>query len=116
MCLFVKLAVMLSPLIEETVRQGMVIKELERGQFGGFLSAGRQVIHHFLVAQIEPRRQSPAAGTLPEWPCNLPGGVLWNGSGVPFSACLTCRFWNAEIGICSRQPQHEVGRFRRYKL
>ncbi|MFM7038475.1 MAG: hypothetical protein ACKO2L_12220 [Planctomycetaceae bacterium] len=106
---------MLSPLIEETARQGMVIKELERGLFGGFLSAGRQVIDQFLVAQIEPRRQSPAAGTLPDWPCNLHGGVLWSDSEVPFSARLTCRFWSAKIGLCSGQPQHEPRRFHRYK-
>gem|GEM_PF-2541699 len=87
---FVKLAVMLSPLIEEAVRQGLVIKELECGLFGGSLSAGRQVIDQFLVAQIKPRRQSPAAGTLPEWPCKLCGGVFWSDSGVPFPACLTC--------------------------
>jgi len=62
---FVKLAVMLSPLIEEAARQGTVIKEPGRGQFGGFLSAGRQVIDQFLVAQIKPRRQSLATGTLP---------------------------------------------------
>ena len=113
---FVKLAVMLSPLLEEATRQGMVIKKLERGPFGGFLSAGRQVIDQFLVAQIEPRRQSPKAGPLPDWPCDLRGGVFWSDSEVPFPACLSCRFWNAEIGICSRQPQYEVGRFRRYKL
>ena len=87
---FVKLAVMLSPLTEEAVRQGMVIKELERGLFGGSLSAGRQVIDQFLVAQIEHRRQSPKAGTLPEWPCNLCGGVLWSDSGLPFPGCLLC--------------------------
>jgi len=65
----VKLAVMLSPLIEEAARQGMVIKEPGRGLFGGFLSAGRQEIDQFLVAQTEPRHQSPAAGTLPDGPC-----------------------------------------------
>jgi len=48
---FVKLAVMLSPLIEEAVRQGMVIKEFERGLFGGLLSTGRHMIDQFLVAQ-----------------------------------------------------------------
>jgi len=44
----VKLPVMLSPLQEETVRRGLVIKELERGPFGGFLSADRQAIDQFL--------------------------------------------------------------------
>jgi len=83
----VKLAVMLSPLIEEAARQGMVIKEFKRGLFGGFLSAGKQVIDQFFAAQIEPRRKSPAAGTLPDGPCKLRGGVLWSDSGVPFPAC-----------------------------
>jgi len=86
---FVKLAVMLSPLIEETARQGMVTKELERGLFGGLPSAGRQVIDQFLVAQIEPRPKSPAAGTLPERLLKLCGGVFWSDSGVPFPGCLT---------------------------
>jgi len=85
----VKLPVMLSPLQEETVRRGLVIKELERGPFGGFLSADRQAIDQFLVAQIKPRLKSPAAGTLPDGPCKLRGGVLWSDSGVPFPVCLT---------------------------
>jgi len=68
------------------------------------------------TVKTEPRRQSTAAGTLPDWPRKLRGGVLWSDSGVPFSACLTCRFWNAEIGLCSGQPQHEPGRFRCYKV
>jgi len=67
------------------------------------------------TVKIEPRRQSPAAGTLPDWPCKLRGGVLWSDSRVPFSTCLTCRFWSAELGLCSRQPQHKPGRFNRYK-
>jgi len=49
--IFVKLAVTLSPQIEEAVRQGMVIKEFERGLFGGLLSTGRHMIDQFLVAQ-----------------------------------------------------------------
>jgi hypothetical protein len=48
---FVKLAVMLSPLVEEAVRQGLTIKEFERGLFGGLLCTGRQVIKQFLIAQ-----------------------------------------------------------------
>ena len=48
---FVKLAVMLSPLIVKAVRQGMVTIELERGLFGGLLSTGRHMIDQFLVAQ-----------------------------------------------------------------
>lgn len=48
---FVKLAVILSPLIEEAVRQGMVIKGFERGLFGGLLSTGRHMIDQFLLAQ-----------------------------------------------------------------
>ena len=68
-----------------------------------------------LIVKIEHRPKSPAAGTLPDGPCKLRGGVLWSDSRVPFSACLTCRIWNAEIGLCSRQPQHEAGRSRRYK-
>ena len=48
---FVKLAVMLSPLVEEAVRQGMVIKELERGLLGGLLSTGRHMINQFLLVQ-----------------------------------------------------------------
>jgi hypothetical protein len=48
---FVKLAVTLSPLVEETVRQGITIKEFERGLFGGLLCTGRQVINQFLIAQ-----------------------------------------------------------------
>jgi hypothetical protein len=48
---FVKLAVTLSPLVEEAVRQGITIKEFERGLFGGLLCAGRQVINQFLIAQ-----------------------------------------------------------------
>jgi|GEM_PF-4958171 len=67
------------------------------------------------TVKIEPRPKSPAAGTLPEWPCKLCGGVFWSDSGVPFPACLTCRFRSAEIGLSSRQPQHEPGRFNRYK-
>jgi len=67
------------------------------------------------TVKIEPRRQSPTAGTLPDGLCNLRGGVFWSDSGVPFPACLTCRFWNAEIGLCSGQPQHQPGRFHRYK-
>ena len=67
------------------------------------------------TVKIEPRPKSPAAGTLPERPRNLRGGVLWSDSGVPFHACLTCRFWSAEIGLCSGQPQHEPGRFHRCK-
>jgi len=42
------------------------------------------------TVKFEPRRQSPAAGTLPEWPRKLRGGVLWSGSGVPFPGCLLC--------------------------
>ena len=41
---FVKLAVILSPLIEEAVRQGITMKEFERGLFGGLLCTGKQVI------------------------------------------------------------------------
>jgi len=48
---FVKLAVKLSPLVEEAVRQGSTIKEFERGLFGGLLCTGRQVINQFLIAQ-----------------------------------------------------------------
>ena len=48
---FVKLAVTLSPLVEEAVRQGITIKEFERGLFGGLLCTGRQVINQFLIAQ-----------------------------------------------------------------
>jgi len=48
---FVKLAVMLCPLVEEAVRPGMVIKEFERGLFGELLSTGRHMIDQFLVAQ-----------------------------------------------------------------
>ena len=65
--------------------------------------------------KIEPRPKSPAAGTLPDGPCKLCGGVLWSDSRVPFPACLPCRFWNAEIGLCSGRPQHEARRFHRYK-
>jgi len=39
---FVKLAVTLSPLVEEVVRQGIRIKEFERGLFGGLLCSGKQ--------------------------------------------------------------------------
>jgi len=48
---FVKLAVILSPLIEEAVRQGITMKEFERGLFGGLLCTGKQVIDEFLIAQ-----------------------------------------------------------------
>jgi len=65
--------------------------------------------------KTEPRRQSTAAGTLPDWPCKLRGSVLWSISGVPFPACLPCRFWSAEIGLCSGQSQLEAGRFHRCK-
>jgi len=58
----------------------------------------------------------PQRGHSPDGPCKLRGGVLWSDLGVPFPACLTCRFWSAEIGLCSGQPQHEPGRFSRYKV
>jgi len=40
------------------------------------------------TVKIELRPKSPAAGTLPQRPGNLCGGVLWSDSGVPFHACL----------------------------
>jgi hypothetical protein len=46
-----RFAVLLSPLVEEAVRQGITIKEFERGLFGGLLCTGRQVIDQFLIAQ-----------------------------------------------------------------
>ena len=49
--LFVKLAVMLFPLAEEAVRQGMTMKEFERGLLGGLLCTGRNVVDQFLIAQ-----------------------------------------------------------------
>lgn len=48
---FVKLAVMLFPLAEEAVRQGMTMKEFERGLLGGLLWTGRRVVDQFLIAQ-----------------------------------------------------------------
>ena len=39
---FVKLAVMLFPLAEEAVRQGMTMKKFERGLFGGLLCTGNR--------------------------------------------------------------------------
>lgn len=48
---FVKLAVMLFALAEEAVRQGMTMKEFERGLFGGLLCTGKRVIDQFLMAQ-----------------------------------------------------------------
>jgi len=42
------------------------------------------------TVKIEPRRQYPAPGTLPDGPCKLRGGVLWSDSGVPFPGCLLC--------------------------
>ncbi len=48
---FVKFAVMLSPLIEEAVRQGITMNEFERRLFGGLLCTGKQVIDQFLIAQ-----------------------------------------------------------------
>lgn len=48
---FVKLAVMLFPLAEEAVRQGMTMKEFERGLLGGLLSTGKCVVDQFLIAQ-----------------------------------------------------------------
>lgn len=48
---FVKLAVMLFPLAEEAVRQGMTMKEFERGLLGGLLCTGKRVVDQFLIAQ-----------------------------------------------------------------
>jgi len=48
---FVKLAVLLFPLAEEAVQQGMTMKEFERGLFGGLLCTGKRVIDQFLIAQ-----------------------------------------------------------------
>jgi len=67
------------------------------------------------IVKTKPRPKSLAVGTLPERPRNLRGGVLWSDSRVPFPACLTRRFWSAEIGLCSRQLQHEPGPSNRYK-
>ncbi len=39
---FVKLAVLLFPLAEEAVRQGMTMKEFERGLLGGLLCTGKR--------------------------------------------------------------------------
>ena len=46
----VKLAVMLFPLAEEAVRQGMTMKEFERGRLGGLLCTGKRVVDQFLIA------------------------------------------------------------------
>lgn len=48
---FVKLAVMLFPVAEEAVRQGMTMKEFERGLLGGLLRTGKRVVDQFLIAQ-----------------------------------------------------------------
>ncbi len=48
---FVKLAVMLFPLAEEAVRQGMTMKEFVRGLLGGLLCTGKRMIDQFLIAQ-----------------------------------------------------------------
>ncbi len=41
---------MLSPLVEEAVRRGVVINEIERGRLGGFLWTGNQVMHECQIA------------------------------------------------------------------
>ena len=48
---FVQLAVTLFPLAEEAARQGMTMKEFERGLLGGLLCTGRRVVDQFLIAQ-----------------------------------------------------------------
>jgi hypothetical protein len=48
---FVKVAVMLSPRIEEAVRQGIAIEEFEHGLLRGWLCAGKQVIDQSLIAK-----------------------------------------------------------------
>jgi hypothetical protein len=48
---FVTLAVALLPLAEEAMRQGMTMKEFERGLLGGLLCTGKQVVDQFLIAQ-----------------------------------------------------------------
>jgi hypothetical protein len=48
---FVNLVVMLFPLVEEAVRQGMTLKEFECGLLRALLSTGRQVVDRFLIAQ-----------------------------------------------------------------
>jgi hypothetical protein len=40
--------------------------------------------------------------------------VLRRVSGERLPARLSCHFWSAEIVICSRQPEHDAGRFHRY--
>ena len=48
---FVTLAVALFPLAEEAMRQGMTMKEFERGLLGGLLCTGKRVVDQFLIAQ-----------------------------------------------------------------
>ncbi len=49
---FVKLAVTLSPLVEEAVCQGITIKEFERGLFGGLQCTGKRVIDQYHSTSI----------------------------------------------------------------
>lgn len=48
---FVKVAMALMPLAEEAARQGMSMKEFERGLLGGLLCTGKLVVDQFLIAQ-----------------------------------------------------------------
>lgn len=48
---FLKVAAALFPLAEEAMRQGMTMKEFERGLLGGLLSTGKRVVDQFLIAQ-----------------------------------------------------------------
>lgn len=48
---FVKVAMALFPLAEEAMRQGMTMKEFERGLLGGLLCTGKRVVDQFLIAQ-----------------------------------------------------------------
>ena len=47
----VTLAVMLFPITAESVRQGLTVKEFERGLRGGLLCTGNRVLDQLLVAQ-----------------------------------------------------------------
>jgi hypothetical protein len=71
---FVKVAVMLSPLIQEAVRQGIAIEEFEPGLLRGLLGAGKQVIDQSLIAKengdlvgttLPPTESSNDRGTKP---------------------------------------------------